>query len=92
MKKCDVLYNVMLSKGYPENFVREVVYRNLNTDFTASRMLGYLAKSDKPSLEDIADEMFAILSDRERITKKKKLEHSMTVINRMYREKDNDGN
>ena len=34
--------------------------------------------------EDIVDEMLAILSDRDRIMKKKEMEHSQSRINEIY--------
>ena len=37
-------------------------------------MIGYLSHYQHPSLEEIADEMLAILSDRNRIMQKKDLE------------------
>ena len=52
----------------------DIITKNLNTDFTAMRMIGYLYRYDKPSLEDVADEMLAILEDRNRIMEKKELE------------------
>ena len=36
------LYHILLDRGYPEPFCEQVT-RNLNTDFTAGRMIGYLA-------------------------------------------------
>ena len=33
------LYELMLQRGYEENFC-DIVTKNLNTDFTASRMIG----------------------------------------------------
>ena len=68
------LYHIMLERGYPEAFCDQIT-KNLNTDFTARRMIGYLSHHQKPSLEVIADEMLAILSDRNRIMKKKELEN-----------------
>lgn len=67
------LYNIMLKRGYPEPFCDEVT-KNLNTDWTAQRMIGYLSHYQKLHLEEIADEMLAILSDRNRIMQKKGLE------------------
>jgi hypothetical protein len=67
------LYQLMLRRGYREEFC-DIVTRNLNTDFTAKRMIGYLSHYQHPSLEEIADEMLAILSDRNRIMQKKDLE------------------
>ena len=69
------LYDTMLKRGYPME-AAELITENLNTDFTAKRMLGYLGHYHHPSLEDLADEMLAILSDRERIVRKKILENN----------------
>ena len=64
------LYQMMLERGYPENLC-ELVTRNLNTDFTATRMIGYLSHySHLPEVE-VVDEMLAILSDRNQIMRKK---------------------
>ena len=67
------LYQLMLSRGYLEEFC-DIVTKNLNTDFTAKRMIGYLSHYQHPTLEEIADEMLAILSDRNRIMQKMDLE------------------
>lgn len=67
------LYDVLLKRGYPEPFCDEVT-KNLNTDFTASRMLGYLSHYSKLPMEEIVDEMLAILSLRKQIMDKKELE------------------
>ena len=76
------LYKMLLSRGYPEAFC-DLVTKNLNTDFTASRMIGYLCHySDLPP-EEIADEMLAILSDRNRIMQKKELESNNAEWNRI---------
>lgn len=68
--KVKELYELMLKKGYPEPFCKEVT-QNLNTDWTAQRMIGYLSHYPKLRLEDAADEVLAILSDRNRIMEKK---------------------
>jgi hypothetical protein len=67
------LYDVMLKRGYPQEFCEQVTL-NLNTDWTANRMLGYLSHYKKLPMEEVADEMLSILSDRNRIMKKKELE------------------
>lgn len=67
------LYHMMLKRGYPEPFC-DLVTKNLNTDFTAKRMIGYLAYYDYLPPEEIADEMLAILSDRKRIMDKMETE------------------
>ena len=68
------LYKEMLRRGYPEEFCDQVS-QNLNTDWTANRMLGYLSHYKTLPLEEVADEMLAILSDRSRIMQKHELEH-----------------
>ena len=84
-ERTDELYKVLLTKGYPKELCAEIAYKNLNTDYTATRMLGYLYRYTAPRLEDVIDEMIAILSDREEIIKKKEMEQSQAVINEIYR-------
>lgn len=69
------LYEIMLQRGYPEEFC-DLITQNLNTDFTAQRMIGYLYHYEHPPAEEIADEMISILSDRNRIMEKKELEET----------------
>lgn len=45
-------------------------------DWTAQRMIGYLSHYKKLPMEEIVDEMLAILSDRNRIMQKHELEES----------------
>ena len=78
------LYNLMMERGYPENLCN-LVTRNLNTDYTATRMIGYLSHySDLPDVE-VVDEMLAILSDRNEIIKKKESEQAQVKISEIYR-------
>lgn len=78
------LYDILLDKGYPEEF-SDLITRNLNTDFTAARMIGYLSHySDLPEAE-IVDEMLSILSDRNQIMKKKNMEETNALLNNLYR-------
>ncbi|MCU6765334.1 hypothetical protein [Blautia ammoniilytica] len=81
----DELYHVLKEKGYPEDFCREIAYKQMNTDYTATRMLGYLYRITNPRPEDVVDEMLAILSDRNAIIQKKELEHAQATINQVYR-------
>ena len=83
-EKSRQLYNLMIDKGYPEDFAG-LIASEMHTDFTATRMIGYIARSGRAPLEDVADEMLAILSDRDRITRKHMLEHAQAKINEMYR-------
>lgn len=80
------LYRALKAKGYPDDFCRELAYRQLNTDYTATRMLGYLYRISELRIEDVVDEMLAIQSDRNAIIQKKELEQAQAAINRMYRE------
>lgn len=78
------LYQMMVDRGYPVNLC-ELVTRNLNTDYTATRMIGYLSHySYLPDVE-VVDEMLAILSDRNAIIKKKEAEQAQAKINEIYR-------
>ena len=84
-ERTDELYKVLLTKGYPKELCAEIAYKNLNTDYTATRTLGYLYRYTELRQEDVIDEMIAILSDREEIIKKKEMEQSKAVINEIYR-------
>ena len=78
------LYNLMMERGYPENLC-DLVIRNLNTDYTATRMIGYLSHySDLPDVE-VVDEMLAILSDRNELIKKKESEQAQARISEICR-------
>lgn len=46
--RSDELYHVLCEKGYPDDFCREIAYRQMNTDYTATRMLGYLYRVSDP--------------------------------------------
>lgn len=70
----------MIERGYPKEFAEEVT-KNLNTDFTASRMMGYLAHYKKLPLEEVVDEMLAILNDRNQIMQKKDNERANEAWN-----------
>ena len=83
-ERTDELNKILLSKGYPKELCAEIAYKNMNTDYTATRMLGYLYRISNPRIEDLIDEMLAILSDRNAIIQKKELEQAQSVINDVY--------
>ena len=83
-ERTDELYKILLSKGYPKELCAEIAYKNMNTDYTATRMLGYLYRISNPRIEDLIDDMLAILSDRNAIIQKKELEQAQSVINDVY--------
>lgn len=84
-ERTDELYKVLLDRGYPKEFCAEIAYKNMNTDYTATRMLGYLYRVSDLRIEDLVDEMLAILSDRDAIIQKKEMKHAQAVINEIYR-------
>ncbi|MGN8851003.1 hypothetical protein [Bariatricus sp. HCP28S3_C2] len=84
-ERTDELYKILLDRGYPKEFCAEIAFKNMNTDYTATRMLGYLYRVSDPRIEDLVDEMLAILSDRDAIIQKKEMEHAQAVINEIYR-------
>ena len=84
-ERTNELYKILLDRGYPKEFCAEIAYKNMNTDYTATRMLGYLYRVSDPRIEDVVDEMLAILSDRDAIIQKKEMEHAQAVINEIYR-------
>lgn len=67
------LFEIMIRKGYPKAFCDQITW-NLNTDWTAQRMIGYLSYYKMLPMEAVVDEMLAILSDRNRIIQKKDME------------------
>ena len=71
--KQDELYKALQQKGYPDSLCREIAYKQMNTDYTATRMLGYLYRISDPRPEDVVEEMLAILSERNTIIQKKEL-------------------
>ena len=78
------LYKMMIDRGYPENLC-DLVTRNLNTDYTATRMIGYLSHySYLPDVE-VVDEMLAILSDRNAIMRKKEAKKAQAKVSEVYR-------
>lgn len=80
------LYHMMVKRGYPEDFCTQITL-NLNTDWTARRMMGYLSHYKKLPLEEVVDEMLSIISDRNQIMKKKDLEE----VNSRWNEFLNEG-
>ena len=80
------LYEALLDKGFPENFCKEVATVYMTTDYTRTRMLGYLYRISDPTIEMVVDEMLAILSDRDAIMKKKEMEATQAGLNIIYRE------
>ena len=49
-ERTDELYRLLLSRGYPKEFCAEIAYKNMNTDYTATRMIGYLYRVTNPRI------------------------------------------
>lgn len=80
------VYQALMKKGFPDEFCKEIAYKYMNTEFTANRMIGYLYGMSQVSLEEVVDEMYAIISDRDRLVEKHQTEHAQARINQIYRE------
>ena len=52
MTKSELLYDLMLRRGYPEGFSR-LICSEMNTEFTADKMISYIS-GEKHRLEDVA--------------------------------------
>lgn len=84
--RSEELYKALVEKGYPKELCREIAYKYLNTDYMATRMLGYLYRmTETPAVEVVVDEMIAILSDRNQFIKKKESEQAQAAISEIYR-------
>lgn len=62
----------------------DAITKNLNTDYTAARMIGYLSHYSHLPEGEVVDEMLAILSDRNALIKKKETEQAQAKINEIY--------
>lgn len=60
----------LLQMGFSDAFAR-LVGEQLNTDFTAKQMLGYLRDAQPKTMEEVADEMLGILSLRDKLVERK---------------------
>ena len=82
----DDIYDLMVKKGYPED-LSWVVASEMRTEFAGKRMLGYIRQNGLLPPEEVADEMLAIISDRDRIVNKHISERAQSKINEFYRER-----
>lgn len=74
--------------GYPSEF-GEAVARQLGTEKMMMRMISYLRQAKPRSAEEIADEMLAICSDRDRWRDKKMAEYYNSKYNEWLNEEEN---
>ena len=76
------LIRTLVCMGYPEEFGNAIA-DNLRTEKTMSRMIGYLNQAHPKSADEIADEMLAIMEDRERWIQKKTAEYYNSKYNEL---------
>ncbi len=86
LDKSSEVYRALQEKAFPDEFCAEIAYKYMNTEFTSDRMLGYLYRMSQPSVEEVVDEMFAIISDRDRLVEKHRSEQAHSRINEIYRD------
>ncbi len=76
------LLQAVTRKGYPEEFGKAIA-KNLGSEKMMRRMTSYLYSANPRSAEEIADEMLAIMSDRERWIQKKETEYYNSKYNEL---------
>lgn len=86
LDKSSEVYKALQEKGFPDEFCGEIAFKYMNTEYTSERMLGYLYRMSQPSIEELVDEMFAIISDRDRLVEKHRSEQAQSRINEIYRD------
>jgi hypothetical protein len=74
------LIDAIVCMGYPEEF-GEMIARNLGSEKMMRRMTAYLFSAKPRTAEEIADEMLALMSDRERWIAKKESERANARYN-----------
>ncbi|MDY2598500.1 MAG: hypothetical protein SOW12_01010 [Lachnospiraceae bacterium] len=78
------VFDELMKRKLPETLCHEIAYKYMNTDYTATRMLGYLYRHSELTQEMIVDEMIAILEDRDYFRKKHEAEEANAYISRLY--------
>jgi hypothetical protein len=74
------LIQTLRKMGYPESFGL-LIAASLRTEKMIGRMIGYLKNAKPQSDAEIADEMLAIMDDRDRWTQKKMSEYYNSKYN-----------
>ena len=84
------LYRLMIREGYSSEFAA-LVAKEMNTDYLARRMIAYVSRAGLIPPEEFADEMLAILEDRDRFVQKHTAEEAQAKVSEMYRNGLNTG-
>lgn len=82
----DELYDILIKRGFESSLSHEIAYKYLITDYTRTRMIGYLYRMTDITEEMLIDEMLAILEDRNALIKKHEMEKAQSTINKIYNE------
>lgn len=80
LKAYHELISVMLEFGIPEE-VSKYIAENLHSERSIRRMISYMHNAHPTRMEDIADEMYAIMEDRNNWIQKKENEGSNATYN-----------
>ena len=75
---------LMVREGYPPEFAA-LVAKEMNTEYLARRMIAYVSRVGLIPPEEFADEMLAIIEDRDRYMKKHQAEEAQAKVNEMFR-------
>lgn len=81
-KKRATLIKIMVRYGYPQEYGIELA-NTLKTEKAMTRMISYLLHGKPKRIEDIADEMVAILEEHHRWMEKKKAEYANQKYNEL---------
>lgn len=81
----EALYDLMVQTGYPAEFV-DLVARQMNTEYTSQRMLAFVRRAGLVRPEQFADEMLAILAERDRLREKHLAAYAQEQVNRLYQQ------
>ncbi|MBO4881838.1 MAG: hypothetical protein J5555_09150 [Firmicutes bacterium] len=79
------LYSLMIRKGYPDSFA-DLVAEQMNTEYTSERMTAYVKRAGLVPPEEFADEMLAILADRDTLKNKHIAQAAQQKLNQLYNE------
>jgi len=77
------LLDAVVQLGYPEEF-GEVLAHELGSEQAMDRMAGYIRHAQPSSPEQIADEMLAIVEQRNRWVEQKMSEHANASMTAFY--------
>lgn len=81
--RSEKLYELMIRKGYPGEFA-DLVAQQMRTPYTEERMTAYLNRAGLVPPQEFADEMLAILAERDRLRSKHIAEYAQAKVNALY--------